>query len=353
MPPPHLLLLGETPESALFAGEFAQAFPGWRVTTETELRHVFAAPGTTADAVEDADLLAAWLVRHNVTAVVDASVGGSATGVGECAAQAVHRSNLPRAVPLLRLRRPPARTGRDTPAEQGGGDVAESVPEALLWVASVAADGERRGGLENDAGDARPMTPQAGAAEVLGGLGWGMTGDLRAVAAALDAGEPVDIDNPAGWGLPDFAGSLSAGHPQVTARVLVTDMDPGMAMQFSDGAPTLVLSPPSLVLGIEVLHASGATHLEAAVRDALERNLLAAAAVVALVPAGEGGAPLVEEVARALDADVLVVRADSAETAVTAAGAGLVMPATVERGCSVAVGRLAPGARAGGRGERS
>lgn len=355
MSAPHLLLLGETPESGLFAGELAQAFPGWRVTTETGLRHESAAPGGTADAFEDADSLAAWLVRHDVTAVVDASAGGGTTGVCELAAQAVRRSTLPRAVPLLRLRRPPGGAGQVTPAGQEGVDVAESVPEALLWVASVAADDKWRGGLEDEARGARSTTPQVGAAEVLRGLGWGMTGDLHAVAAALDAGEPVDIDNPAGWRLPDFAGSLSAGHPQVTARILVTDMNPGMAMQFSDGAPTLVLSPPSLVLGIDVRDAPEVTQLETAVRDVLGRNLLAAAAVVALVPAGEDGVELVEEVGRALDADVWAVSAAGdtagADDAVTAAGADLTVPATDKHVCSVAVGRLAPRIQAGGRRE--
>lgn len=357
MSPPHLLLLGETPESALFAGELEQAFPGWRVTTETELRHVSAEPGGTADAVEDADSLAAWLVRHDVAAVVDTSADGNASGVYELAAQAVRSSTLPRAVPLLRLRRPPEGAGQDAPSGQEDVDVAESVPEALLWVASVAADGKRRGGPEDDAGEARSTAPQARAAQALRGLGWGMTGDLHAVAAALDAGEPVDVDNPAGWGLPDFAGSLSVDHPQVTARILVTDMNPGMALQFSDGAPTLVLSPPSLVLGIEVRDAPGAPQLEAAVRDVCERNLLAVAAVVALVPAGKDGVELIEEVARVLDVDVWVVSTAGdtagADDAVTAAGAHLVVPAVGEPVCSVAVGRLAPGAQVGGRREHS
>ncbi|MDO5698839.1 MAG: hypothetical protein Q4G51_12800, partial [Dermatophilus congolensis] len=199
-------------------------------------------------------------------------------------------------------------------------------------------------------------------------LGWPMSGSVDGVLAALSAGKGVDVDNAANWPLPDLGPSAEPARSDSVARLLVTDMAPDVAMQFTPGLPTLVVSPPSLVVGVQVGEATTAVELVAHVRSVLAENLLAEASVVALACAqadaahdavagasAELGVPVLGFVwdnsgdGHSAPTDVpQASTAQVAEVVVAVAGARLALPAHTAPdasgagGSTVALGRVQP-----------
>ena len=276
--------------------------------------------------------------RHDIDVLVAKNSGGPATSPKLEAAREA-------GVTVVMVRRPAL-------PEQI--DVAESIPEALLWLASVNAESGRTN--PEDEPEAVKADGRAQAAfDLLQRRGWAVSGQVAEVTSALDAGEPVDLDNPAGWVLPLLGDSLSAEHERVTARVVVTDMDPAMAVQFSTGAPQVVLSPPSLVVGLDLDSQVAPVDVVVQVRELLKENLLAIESLTAV--AGLDGTPGGEAsrvVAEALETGHVLnvapsenAERDAAMTAVTAAGVAVVVPTRSAEHTSgsarVAVGRLTPG----------
>lgn len=293
--------------------------------------------------------------QHGIDVLVTKNSGGKATAAKLQAARELR-------VAVVMVRRP------DVPESV---DVAESIPEALLWLASVSADvaaeqgrRERPDASEDSRAGSAPCAPgeeesKGHARAALTSLGWPITGPVDLLTTALDEGEPVDVDNPTNWPLPHLGDSLSAEHSQVTARLIVTDMDPAMAAQFSTGAPLVVLSPPSLVVGLDCDPGVAAVDAAEHVRLLFADNLLATQSLVTVVALdGSDAAARLDVVAEALDTEYRVVTGEvpagtaaenggsAAEAAVTAAGAQVVVPtrtAEHEGGATrVAVGRLAP-----------
>lgn len=339
---PHLLLLGDTPEAELLGIELPDAFPGWRVSSPADY-------GDTDDSGDAADpegaTLSRRLTEHAVTAVVDASHEPQAATVRATVCAAAQ-------VPYLRLRRP-GDNGADGAGSTEEFDVASSVPEALMWLASVSAERAREQGRRAKAEAA--ALPDAG--EALRELGRPLSGQVDQVIAALRAGQGVDVDNAAGWPLPDLGPSASPARSDAVARVLVTDMAPDVALQFTPGLPTLVVSAPSLVAGVQPGEQTAAEALVAHVRAVLADNLLASESLVALAT-GEDyvGRDDITGASAQLGVPVLGFSAETlaaaggtvSEAAVVVAGARSVLPERTWHsgdqgaGSRVAVGRLAP-----------
>jgi cobalt-precorrin 5A hydrolase/precorrin-3B C17-methyltransferase len=207
-------------------------------------------------------------------------------------------------------------------------------------------------------------------------LGLPHEGDVAAVTRALLDGEPVRVES-GGRPLPALPRNATPDAPADSPRIVVTDRvlpaDPGRR------GPTVVLRPPSLVLGVGASRDAPAAELAALVVDVLATAQLAPASVREVVSADVKAA---EPAIRALAADLRVpfrtipaavlavqdvpnpsdaVRAavgtpSVAEASVLAAGAELVVPKRVGRTVTVAVGRfpargrlavvgLGPGAR--------
>ncbi|MEM9464141.1 MAG: precorrin-3B C(17)-methyltransferase [Actinomycetota bacterium] len=95
-------------------------------------------------------------------------------------------------------------------------------------------------------------------------------GDVAAVTRAILDGEPVEIDNPLGWPLPD---ALPESTPGAPCRITVTDLA-------RDPAPgEVVLHPPSLVLGVGAASNAASDAASALVADAMAEHGLAEASV--------------------------------------------------------------------------
>jgi cobalt-precorrin 5A hydrolase/precorrin-3B C17-methyltransferase len=204
-------------------------------------------------------------------------------------------------------------------------------------------------------------------------LGLPHEGDVAAVTRALLDGEPVRLES-GGRPLPALPPNVTAGAPDDAPRIVVTDTVPAPA-----GVPTVLLRPPSLVLGVGASKDAPAAELAALVAEVLAGAGLAAASVREVVSADVKAAePAIRSLAaglgvpfRTLPAAVLaaqdvpnpsaVVAAavgtpSVAEASVLAAGAELVVPKRAGRTVTVAVGRfpargrlaivgLGPGAR--------
>lgn len=265
----------------------------------------------------------------------------------------------------------------DRPTLPDALDVASSVPEALLWLASVSAGRARHAGLnaEQAQGGGEEPDPAPGsttdpeqAEAALRGLGLPLSGDVEHVLAMLRTGRPVDIDNAAGWPLPELGPSAGVALADAQARVLVTDMAPDVAAQFTPGFPTLVISPPSLVVGVRAEQPATTSGLVAHIRAVLRDNLLAVESVVALAVSRDAGHEAIADASKQLGVPVLDVPPDapadgavgaggavdavdaggggSADSAVVAAGARQIVPEHTASGgggqTRVAVGRLDP-----------
>lgn len=187
-------------------------------------------------------------------------------------------------------------------------------------------------------------------------LGWPLSGHVDPVLATLRAGRGVDIDNAAGWPLPNLGPSAEPARSDAVARVLVTDMAAEVALELTPGLPTLVISAPSLVVGVDADEGAGVDGLVEHVLSVLSENLLARESVVALAAPGEQlGRSAVSEASAQLGVPVLGFDAENVaaaggkvtEAVVTLAGARSVLPensasSREQPGTRVAVGRLSP-----------
>lgn len=302
----------------------------------------------------------ALITEQGIDVLVTKNSGGEVTAPKLAAAREA-------GIPVVVVERPPLPEGLE---------IATSVPEALLWLASVSAMRARRAA---QTGESAPpaFAPGDGddPAELLRDLGLPLSGEPEKVFEALRSGQGVDIDNAAGWPLPPLGPSASPAQSDAAARVLVTDMAPGVALQFSPGLPTLVISVPSIVVGVGVRAGTTAGELVAHIRVVLGDNLLAAESLVVLATldtrvdheavagaSAELGVPVLGFAADVLaqvevpsPSEAVAEAAETAsvaEAAVLLAGARLVISEHVaspgapgsgpDGGSTVAVGRLTP-----------
>ncbi|WP_245581303.1 precorrin-3B C(17)-methyltransferase [Propionicicella superfundia] len=115
-------------------------------------------------------------------------------------------------------------------------------------------------------------------------LGWPWSGDVASVTRAILDGRPVGVVRARRWPLPPLpenAQVVDAGREPVgmVARVLVTDEVSPPA----DGLPTVVLNPPSLVVGMGCNRGTSVDALQELLTSSLAAAGLAAASVAALV----------------------------------------------------------------------
>lgn len=205
-----------------------------------------------------------------------------------------------------------------------------------------------------------PETPED-PEQALRASGWPLSGHVDPVLAALRTGRGVDIDNAAGWALPDLGPSAEPARSDAVARVLVTDMAPAVALEFTPGLPTLVISPPSLVVGVEIDDEATSDDVVSHLLAVLSGNHLARESVVALASREEvAHRPAVSEASAQLGVPVLGFSADVlaeavaeaggkvTEAVVVLAGARSVLPEHPASGARepaatrLAVGRLSP-----------
>jgi len=212
-------------------------------------------------------------------------------------------------------------------------------------------------------------------------LGWPCTGDVAAVTRALLDGEPVALRAERTWPLPalppnvvtDTGDAGAASACTGAATIAVTDLvetSPAGPASPSDalGPHTVVLRPPSLVVGVGASRGAPADEVRALVADALTRAGLARDSVTAVATvdlksderalldlAGDHRVPLTTFPATELAAqpvpnpsctvDAEVGTPSVAEAAVLAAGADLLVEKTRSAHATVAVGRLRPRGR--------
>ena len=212
-------------------------------------------------------------------------------------------------------------------------------------------------------------------------LGWKWSGDVAAVSRCILDGDPVDVVRTSRWPLPPLPSSVAvldpptALRPEAVARVVVTDQIPVAGSDL----PTVVLAPPSLVVGMGCNRGTSRESLRRLLDSSLAGAGLSTASIAALVSvdtkadetgliglAAELGVPLItypptglaaQVVPNPSDAPLVAVGTPSvAEASVVAHGAHLVVSKqrTPEATCAIgripARGRLAivglgPGAR--------
>lgn len=121
-------------------------------------------------------------------------------------------------------------------------------------------------------------------------LGWPCSGDVAGVTRAILDGEPVNLLRTQRWPLPALPGNVSIASPgddepaDSVARVLVTDQATpagDSASSAEEGLPTVVLNPPSLVVGMGCNRGTSTEQL----RTLLERTLADAGLALASVAA--------------------------------------------------------------------
>jgi cobalt-precorrin 5A hydrolase / precorrin-3B C17-methyltransferase len=209
---------------------------------------------------------------------------------------------------------------------------------------------------------AHPVVTTATDASGLPGLddlGWPYAGDVAGVTRAMLDGEPVRIHSEHTWPLPALPPHVDAEVAEARAVVVVSD-------RADEGAPgTVVLRPPSLVLGIGASRDAPAAEVRALVTEALtdaglaEQSVAAVATVdlkadepALLLLAEQLGVPVrtfaaVELAGQPVPNPSEVVAGEVgtpsvAEAAVLASGAALVVEKVKSAHATVAVGRLAP-----------
>jgi len=203
-------------------------------------------------------------------------------------------------------------------------------------------------------------------------LGWPCTGDVAAVTRAILDGEPVMLRADRTWPLPalppNVAGDVeapAAGPPAAT--IVVSDRVQAPACEATQ-PPSVLLRPPSLVVGVGASRGApsdevGALVAETLARAGLARESVAAVATVDLKAdeqalrdlAGGLGVPLTTFPATGLAAqpvpnpsptvDAEVGTPSVAEAAVLARGADLLVQKRKSAHATVAVGRLRPRGR--------
>lgn len=211
------------------------------------------------------------------------------------------------------------------------------------------------------------VTTATDAADVPGldTLGLPYEGEVAAVTRALLDGEPVRLVAGA-WPLPALPASATPHAPDGVPRIVVTDrVRPGL-----DGVdpPTVLLRPPSLVLGVGASRGADAAQLRSLVTSVLDDAGLSARSVREVVSADiKADEPAIRRLAadlrvpfRTLPAAVLATQdvpnpsavvqaavgtASVAEASVLACGAQLIVPKRAGATVTVAVGRFPPRGR--------
>lgn len=193
-------------------------------------------------------------------------------------------------------------------------------------------------------------------------LGWTHHGDVAAVTRALLDGRPVRLERTRPWPMPPLPDNVDEGVPELEAagRIVVTDQ---AGAGTEAGLPTVLLHPPSLVVGMGCNAGTGVDQLEGLLRETLAGAGLAESSVAALttidVKAGELGlvqlaarlgVPLVDFPAATLagldvptPSTVVAAHVGSAsvaEASVLARGGTLIVPKRRSRDATCAVGRL-------------
>jgi cobalt-precorrin 5A hydrolase / precorrin-3B C17-methyltransferase len=198
-------------------------------------------------------------------------------------------------------------------------------------------------------------------------LGWPCAGDVAAVTRAILDGEPVGLRSDAIWPLPALPPNVVGDAESPAATIGVSDrVTP--AASGTPQPPTVLLRPPSLVVGVGASRGAPIEEVRELVAEGLARAGLARDSVTALVTvdlkaserallglADELGVPLrtfratelaaqpVPNPSRTVDAEVGTPSV--AEAAVLAAGADLLVEKTRAAHATVAVGRLRPRGR--------
>ncbi|MQA02566.1 MAG: precorrin-3B C(17)-methyltransferase [Streptosporangiales bacterium] len=111
-------------------------------------------------------------------------------------------------------------------------------------------------------------------------LGWPVEGATAAVGRAMLDGEPVRLECDATWPLPAFPPNVSVGGrlpDDGTHRVVITDTDIA-----ADDGHTVVLRPPSLVVGVGASKGAPADEVADLVQRALRESGLSPSSVCAL-----------------------------------------------------------------------
>lgn len=193
-------------------------------------------------------------------------------------------------------------------------------------------------------------------------LGWPIAGDAAGVARSIAEGRAIDLDNPREVALPALSEHVTDGSQDAAGRIVVTEMEPQLVLSHAS-VPTVVLSPPTLVVGMGCNAGVEAAELRRHLEHVLAEQLLTRGSVAALASvdtkvdepgllalAAELEVPLLtyssEALAqRAVPTPSSVVEEASgtpsvAEAAVLAAGADLVVPKHVAGRSTVAVGRF-------------
>ena len=203
-------------------------------------------------------------------------------------------------------------------------------------------------------------------------LGWPCTGDVAAVTRAVLDGEPVALRAEHTWPLPALppnvvSGTESSGSPAAT--IVVSDRVAATPFEERCPAPpTVLLRPPSLVVGVGASRGAPADEVHALVAEALSRAGLARDSVTAVASvdlkadeqalrdlAGDLAVPLTTFPATELAGQPVPNPSDTvhaevgtpsvAEAAVLACGADLVVEKTRSAHATVAVGRRRPRGR--------
>ena len=190
-------------------------------------------------------------------------------------------------------------------------------------------------------------------------LGWAYSGDVAGVTRAIIDGRPVAVERTAGWPPPPLPANVGTDVTEPVARIVVTDQ----ASVDDSSLPTVVLRPPSLVVGMGCNKGTDADHLRGLLEKTLTEHSLALESVAALTTvdakAGELGllglahqlgVPLVDYPAAELAPIEVPTPSDHAlrhvgtpsvsEASVIAHGATLVVPKQRTTDATCAVGRI-------------
>ena len=198
-------------------------------------------------------------------------------------------------------------------------------------------------------------------------LGWPFAGDMAGVTRSILEDRPVDLRNDVDWPLPEFPENVHAEAADPAGRVVVTDADPAAVLAAAE-VPTVVLTPPSLAVGMGCKRDTPLANLRTHLTDVLAANGLAVGAVATLTSvdakadepglqalAAELGVPLCTYPAELLDTQNVPTPSDApakavgthsvSEASVLADGAELLVTKQKAAASTVAIGRARPRGR--------
>lgn len=123
-------------------------------------------------------------------------------------------------------------------------------------------------------------------------LGWAFAGDVAGVTGSMIAGRPVRLVKESPWPVPPLPKNVSVDAEVPMAEIVVTDRVPDAVLAAAT-VPTVVLNPPSLVVGMGCNKGTSQESLRALLTDTLAEAGLALSSVTAItsadVKAGELG----------------------------------------------------------------